>query len=360
MVLIAVLFFIVLLVSGVATFLRRATLDGMIALNRDLSSRSEALARGGVQLATALLLQDRLDEQLALPLEEREDEEGEPPRQQRGNPEANEFRSETRGDLWARIGEVEIAVPDGGRLRLRIEDAGSRLNLNGLLDEEGKVPESAKIFLTAFLDKVIGEMPVREEEKNYDTGDLAQNLLDYIDENSFEESGGEPEDDYYQLQSPPYRAANRPLLSIDELGLVEGFDRALVDAIRPYATVYPYLGGGINPNTAPSHVLAALYHGTAGDERLASQEEVERILEMREGGEILCDPTAAHAEAEDLACTPIGESGLGPGFFPPLTYTADVFQVSAEASYGEVRRTVEAVIDRSDATQPLVLSWRLR
>ena len=61
-VLIAVLFFIALLVSGVATFLRRATLDGMIARNRDLTARSEALARGGVQLATALLLQDRLDE----------------------------------------------------------------------------------------------------------------------------------------------------------------------------------------------------------------------------------------------------------------------------------------------------------
>ena len=66
------------------------------------------------------------------------------------------------------------------------------------------------------------------------------------------EPDGEREDDYYQLQRPAYRAANRPLFSLDELGLIEGFDRVLVDAIRPYATVHPYAGGGgINPNTAP-------------------------------------------------------------------------------------------------------------
>ena len=62
MVLVAVIFFIALLVSGITTFLRRATLDGMIAKNRDLVARSEALARGGVRIATALLLQDRFDE----------------------------------------------------------------------------------------------------------------------------------------------------------------------------------------------------------------------------------------------------------------------------------------------------------
>ena len=39
MILITVIFFIALLVSGVATFLRRATLDGMIARNRDRKRR---------------------------------------------------------------------------------------------------------------------------------------------------------------------------------------------------------------------------------------------------------------------------------------------------------------------------------
>lgn len=330
MILIAVLFFIALLVAGVATFLRRATLDGMIARNRDLVSRCESLARGGIQLGTAVLLQDRLDE------------------------ETGGFRSETRRDLWARVGDVKISVADGGRLRVRIEDTGSRLNLNSLLDQQGQAsePELAESFLTGFFEKVIDEMDLPEEDQRYQPGELARHLIDYVDADDVE-LRGDREDDYYQLQDPPYRAANRPLLSIDELGLVEGFDRALVEAIRPYATVYPFTGGGINPNTAPSHVLAVLYHGVSGDYKLADQDMVRRILEMREET-ALCDETA-----QNPACTPVFETGLQEAY-PVPTYATDVFQVSAEASYGEVRRTIEAVIDRSDPSAPLVLSWRVR
>ena len=343
MILIAVLFFIALLVSGVATFMRRATMDGMIARNRDLASRSEALARGGVQLATALLLQDRLDEQEALPPQGRREK------------EATSFRSETRRDLWAKIGEVEIPTADGGRLRLHIEDSGSRLNLNALFDEEGKAQPDAELFLTAFFEKVIGEMPLREEEKNYDSQVLAQNLIDYVDADDLQPDG-DSEDEYYQLQQPPYRAANRPLLSIDELGLVEGFDNALVEAIRPYVTVYPYTGGGgINPNTAPAHVLATLFYGISPDFRLADEDTVRHILEMREGDTMFCEDTANGA-----GCIPLREAGVEATPFPPPTYETDVFQVSAEASYGGVRRTIETVIDRSEPTSPLILSWRVR
>jgi general secretion pathway protein K len=339
-ILITVLFFIALLVSGIATFLRRATLDGMIARNRDLAARSEALARGGVQLATALLLQDRLDEEPA-PV----------PQDQAA---AERFSGETRNDLWARVGELEIPVADGGQLRLRIEDAGSRLNLNALFDADGAVRDAdAEIFLNSFFDKVIGEMQVTDEEKNYDPAELAQNLIDYIDTDDVEQRG-DLEDDYYQLQTPPYRAANRPLLSVDELGLVKGFDRALVDAIRPYVTVYPYIGGGgINPNTAPSHVLATLYHGNVGDKRLADEDTVRRILDLRDEGTILCVKKRG-------GCMTLYEAIALEGDYPTITDAANVFQVSAEARYGDVRRTIEAVIDRSDPTDPLVLSWRVR
>jgi type II secretory pathway component PulK len=131
-----------------------------------------------------------------------------------------------------------------------------------------------------------------------------------------------------------------------------------VDAIRPYVTVYPYVGGrGINPNTAPAHVLATLFYGTSGDERLADEETVRRILATREGDEILC-----HESFNQPGCVVLYELGIQ-GVYPDETketYGADVFLVSAEASYGEVRRTVEAVIDRSDPTDPLVLSWRVR
>ena len=332
MILIAVLFFIALLASGVATFLRRATLDGMIARNRDFTARSEALARGGVQLAIALLLQDLLDEFEDVPLD-------------------------TRADLWAKIGETEIPVSDGGRLRLQIEDTGARLNLNALLDEQGMADSDAEIFLTAFLEKVIEEIPPGQEERDYDPGELANNLIDYLDTDDIEPDG-EREDDYYQLQRPAYRAANRPLFSVDELGLVEGFDRVLVDAIRPYATVHPYLeGGGINPNTAPAHVLALLFHGIP-ERRLASEQDVRWILEMRERDKILCPDEAGFDDPDCERLGDVSERGLSE-IYPPAVYSASVFRVTAEASYGDVRRTVEAIIDRSEPTTPLILSWRV-
>jgi general secretion pathway protein K len=165
---------------------------------------------------------------------------------------------------------------------------------------------------------------------------------------------GGPEDDYYQQQVPPYRAANRPLLSLDELALVEGFDRTLVEALRPYADVHPLArADGINPNTAPSYVLALLYHGTTDDFRLAVEDTVRDVLDIRARGAILCSDETPHED-----CTPIRDAVPGE-IYPPPTFETQVFRVSAEAAYGDVRRTVEAVIDRSDPAAPQVLAWRV-
>jgi general secretion pathway protein K len=330
-VLLAVVFFYVLLVSFVATFLRRAVLDTHVVRNRDAAETAEALARGGIELATALLLEDRLLEQEA------------------------EFRVETLGDVWAEAGNVEIPGEDGALLRLRVEDAGARLNLNALFDEEGAL-EQTEVFLGAFLDKVIGEMPGRREDKPYDTAELARNLIDYVDTDDVAQRG-DREDEFYQAQKPPYRAANRPVLSVGELRLVQGFDAALVEALEPYVTVYPYTSKeplGINPNTAPSWVLATLYHGTGGEGRLADEDLVRKILLEREKGAVFC---SQEADAEE--CTSVEELMGQETIFPPPAFVSDVFRVRAEATVGDLRRTVEAVIDRSEPSEPQRLAWRV-
>lgn len=339
LVLAAVLFFVLLMVGAVATFMRRATVDGMIARNRDAAAGAEALARGGVQLAIALLLQDRLDEA------------------------ETDFRSDTREELWAQVGSVQLRMPDGGELVLRIEDAGARLSLNALFAEGAPRDDKTELLLAALFEKVIGEMPGRPEEKRYDPQELAWNLIDWVDADDLRLRGG-PEDAYYQEQRPPYRPANRPLLSLDELALVEGFDRELVEALRPYVDVYPWVGGdGINPNTAPSYVLALLYHGVSGDYRLADEDTVRAVLDIRGQDGILCairsDASAAGGEPGAEECVAVGEAVEGE-IYPPPTWTTDVFRVRAEAAYGDVRRAVEAVVDRSDVTEPKLLAWSVR
>jgi general secretion pathway protein K len=244
-VLIVVVFFTVLLMSGVASFLRRSTLDAAIVRNRDYAARAEALARGGVRLGIVLLQQDALDEERAqLPID-------------------------TPADLWARASELQIDTDDGGTLRLTIEDAASRIDVNAarIVADNAKRPRRGPRLAARLLGKVIEEMPGRKEEKPWDPEELARHLLDYLDA---DEVGmrGESELEWYQKQGPDERPANRPLLSFDELALVRGFERPLIEALRPYLTVYPLEGGGVNPNTADPWVLASLHVGDALDKRL--------------------------------------------------------------------------------------------
>lgn len=330
MVLMAVLFFVLLSTATIATFLSRATVDGLSAHNRDGAARAEALARGGVRLAVAALLADRLLEKEA------------------------QLEVDSALDGWAQLAAVPLEMPDGGLLRVRVEDAGAKLNLNALFSAGEPRDDATEIFLGELLTKVIEEIPVRPEQKLYDVEALARNLIDWVDADDVGVSGGS-EDDYYLAQSPPYRAANRPLLSVDELRLVEGFDAQLVTALAPYVDVQPIVNAdGVNPNTAPDWVLALLYHGVAGSQRLADEDTVRRILDIRDQKGILCAD-----EANNPACTPLREAIEGE-VYPPPTFHSDVFRVTAEARYGEVRRTVEAVVDRSDAEKPAVLAWRVR
>ncbi len=330
LVLVAVLFFVLLAGSGVATLVRRATVDGLGARNRDLAGRCEALARGGVQIATALLLQDRLDEEKA------------------------GFRVDNGQDLWARVALLPLLQANGDELRLRVEDPGARLNLNALFEEGALRDPLSELLLAALFEKVIAELPRSDDKQPYDSEELARNLMDWVDADNTSPTGA-LEDDAYQQQDPPYRAANRALLSFDELRLVAGFDDELVEALRPYVSVHPWVkGDGINLNTAPPWVLALLFHGTPGDFRLATEDSVRQVLDIREGGGMLCAD-----DANQEGCTPVRDAVVGE-IFPPPTYTAEVFRVLAEGRCGEVVRTVEAVVDRSDPTAPALIAWSVR
>ena len=327
-------------------FARRAVMDTMIVRNRDDASRAAALARGGVWLAKAILMEDRLAKNLA-------------------GFERSEVRQTTPGntqdDLWNQLGALSLVDADGGRLRLAIHDTASLLNLNAVVPytgDESPVDADAEEYLMEVFTKIIDEMPIDPGEKLYEPRELARNLIDYMDADDIRLSGGR-EDEYYLGQDPPHAPPNHPLLSVDELGLVEGFDVQLVEAIRPYVTVYPLVkGNGINLNTAPPHILTLLYSGVSGQRRLVSEDTVARILRLRAEGRTVCtgsDPA--------LDCATLSEVDLGEGsLFPPseLPDDSDSFSIEIRATAGQIERTLVAVIDRSDLTQPRLLFWRMQ
>jgi general secretion pathway protein K len=149
------------------------------------------------------------------------------------------------GEPWAQ-GLPTLPV-DGGAIHVSVEDAQGRFNLNNLLQNNGQ-PSTAdfqifqRLLVTLKLDPL-----------------LANALLDWMDPDSNVTSPGGAEDVDYLALKTPYRAANQPLTSVDELRLVRGFDSKTMQALLPYVTVLPPgVRTTININTASPALLAAL------------------------------------------------------------------------------------------------------
>jgi len=330
-VLLIVLFFALLLTSSIATFTRRAVIDASVARNRDAAARAEALARSGIRLGKSVLVMDQIRE------------------------EATQQAIDSHQDAWSQLSKTEIPGGGGAVLKIEIEDSGTLFNLNSIFNyaEGGAAYAETEPFLSAFFEKVIDEMKIPPGEKFYDISELGEALMDWVDADALRIKGG-LEDTYYQLQVPPYRAANGPLMSVDDLHLIQGFDRKLVAALQRYITVQPFAGGeGINLNTAPAHVLSLIYSNDGIDDRLADEHQVEDILKIRKEGGLICGE-----ELSLKGCTSI--SNIVPNeIFPPPTYTASVFTIVANARVGDIQRSIEAVVNRR-VDPPLMLSWRVR
>ena len=193
-------------------------------------------------------------------------------------------------------------------------------------------------------------MPGRAEEKLYDTDAIAVGILDWLDTDDQTASFGDNEARFYAGTDPDAIPLDRPFFSLDELAGVPGMDRLLVEALKDYFTAYPMFPAvdksGVNPNTAPAHVLGLVYHyqGNASEGRLFDRDDVFRILRFRDEERVFCRDSALEG------CESLQEHMeiFGDSVFPPFQFASDVFEIKVEASYGETRACVSRVIDRSD------------
>ena len=210
------------------------------------------------------------------------------------------------GESWA-MGLPTLPV-EGGSIKVSIEDAQGRFNLNS-------VGNPANLQVLNRLLEVLRFDP-----------QLANAVLDWIDTDSIVSAGGAEDIDYLNLD-PPYRAANRPMASVDELRLVRGFDAKTVAALAPYVTVLPAATNDINVNTAPPAVLAAL----TGMDLPSAQ----RIAEER--------GSTAYKTIDEF------KSKLPRGSTPPtagMILKTDFFLVMLDTSIGRLERRSEALLQR--------------
>jgi general secretion pathway protein K len=164
------------------------------------------------------------------------------------------------GEAWAT--QLPPVEAEGYRVSGRMEDQDSRFNLNNLVSN-GEIDARQLLIFTRLLRLL--NLPEN----------LAAALVDWMDADEAPQNEESAESAYYANRSPNYRAANRPLVSLNELLRVRGFDRNVLSALRPFVTLLPSRTL-VNVNTARPEVLAALVEGMALTEAYAVVAKRER------------------------------------------------------------------------------------
>jgi general secretion pathway protein K len=218
-----------------------ATLSGNLV--DDLQAQSAA--RGGIEKAKALLLNDLSADN------------------KKGN------LCDTLQEDWA--GEITLQTP-AWAAETKITDEMSKLNLNRLV--KGSANDTEIESVNREMEENVKHL---FELLNYDPN-LVDCIIDWIDENDQEESFG-AENAYYQSLEHPIQCKNGPLDSIEELLLVKGFDAKILygdeenPGLAAFVTVFGDPRGLININTADEKVLSAA---------LNSESVASMIVDMRE------------------------------------------------------------------------------
>lgn len=137
-------------------------------------------------------------------------------------------------------------LPGQAQVQAQVQDAQGCFNLNALSPAAGET-DLAERRLRRLLELL--DLPA----------DIADQLLDWLDEDTEARFAG-AEDDAYSRRRPPMRAANAPLGDVSELRLLPAMDAEAYAALAPLVCALP-AQAGINVNSAPPLLLMALAEG---------------------------------------------------------------------------------------------------
>ncbi|HWY25399.1 MAG TPA: type II secretion system minor pseudopilin GspK, partial [Nevskia sp.] len=243
--------------------------------------------------------------------------------------------------IWAK--PVDFLPIDGGGIRGHIDDLQGRFNLNNLAVPSPGTPgatgsESPTSYTVQF-ERLLDNLPDFDASKYHGISAAIRDWVDADDERSGTDGA---EDQDYQSQDPPYRAANQGMHSVSELLLVRGMTKELYAALQPYVTVLPVTGTGtaININTAPAPVLASL----SGNIDLR---ELKQFLEQRKTQPL----TSTGDFIKMLGTTPPNQPAV-----PPTDVKSSYFGLQAEVFVGSGRLALYSVIQRSGGGTPVILA----
>ncbi|MFE8071732.1 type II secretion system minor pseudopilin GspK [Marinobacteraceae bacterium S3BR75-40.1] len=151
------------------------------------------------------------------------------------------------GEFWA-ANSAALPVKQGaGAVEMQINDLQGKINLNDLVDANGKVNP----LVRDRLDRLIGMLPGLQAVN-------VDKIIDWIDDNDQVSSGQGAEDGIYLGMNPPYRAANFPFVDVSELRLIDGMTPEGFAVLKPHVSALPAHNQGINVNFASIQVIQSL------------------------------------------------------------------------------------------------------
>jgi general secretion pathway protein K len=237
--------------------------------------------------------------------------------------EGNKNKTDDLTDDWAK--PVPPIPVEDGMLAFKVEDEQGRFNLNNLVRNGQPSTADIAIFQRLLIAQGI------------DRG-LSEALRDWLDQDGTVSPGGAEDIEYLSLPQP-YRSANQPLQSVDELRLVKGFTAKAVKDLRPYVTALP-VPTTVNVNTAPVQVLAALTNLSAS--------VLQPVLDSRVN-QPFADTAKFLAQLPAGTTCPANLCDVKTGYF----------LVTIDIRYGRLQRRTEALIERLSGKPATVLWHRL-
>ena len=209
-----------------------------------------------------------------------------------------------------------------GEIYGEIQDLQGRFNINNLLDANGQTHQPS---LEQFK-RLLAALGLEER--------FAEVIADWLDADQTESIPYGAEDPLYTGLTPPYRTANRPILSVSELAAVDGMDRSTFDILLPHVTALPGRTP-INVNTASAPVLQSL-----GSNITLS--DAEGLIALREGGGF-ADYGGVFA--------PLVEADLQQDGF---SETSSYFQLKAVVQIDTVRISLFTILYRSPNSSDVI------
>jgi general secretion pathway protein K len=238
---------------------------------------------------------------------------------------AKDAKGSSSDDLtedWAR--KLPPLPVEGGLVTGQIIDAQSKFNLNNLVRNNQPSPPDIGTFQQLLKSLLLDPT-------------LTDSVIDWIDTDSNARPAGAEDIDYLQMKIP-YRAANQPLQSVEELRLIRGFTPEIVEKLLPWVTALPQ-PTEINVNTAPQEILAAVFYTLPAS-------AIEQLLQQRP----YKDQAKLNAKIQELA------NGIT---LPPvhIGIKSSYFEITIETLFGRYQRTTQAMIQRGAGNNTFHRLW---